>query len=399
MNSKRHPNTIALVLSLSLLASATAAVAETQSPPLTQKTLPTVASAATADAAIQQGVAWLAAKQTEDGAFSNPQFPGLSGLALWAVAASGDAAYSNIVRKGSDYILSKVQPDGGIYTPIPGRKGGGLGTYNTAVCLTALAATGRDDITEVVLNARTYLAGSQHLGDDVFKGGFGYDKQTDRAYTDLMNTHFVLEAMRRTQAFEDRRPAGQKRVDLNWQAALEFAERLHNGPDTGDNAGGFYYSPGDAKAGTEKVAAKTNAPGAANTNEAVVLRSYGSITYAGLLALVYCDVDRADPRVQSALNWASRHWTLDENPGMQDQGLYFFYNVMSRSLAAAGLETIPRDTGDAIPWAKELVGKVVSLRQEDGSWVNRNGRFWENDPVLATAYSVLALEFATGRAK
>ena len=402
MNSKRHPNTTALVLSLTLLATATAAVAavaEPQSPPWTKKTLPRVASAATADAAIQQGVAWLAAHQGEDGAFSNPQFPGLSGLALWAVAASGDPAYSNVVKKGSDFILAKVQPDGGIYTPIPDRKGGGLGTYNTAVCLTALAATGRDDITEVVLNARTYLAASQHLGDDVFKGGFGYDKQTDRAYTDLMNTHFVLEAMRRTQAYEDRRPAGQKRADLNWQAALEFAERLHNGPETGDNAGGFYYSPGDAKAGTEKIAAKPDAPGAATTNETVVLRSYGSITYAGLLALVHCDVDRADPRVQSALNWASRHWTLDENPGMQDQGLYFFYNVMSRALAAAGLETIPREQGDAIPWAKELVGKVVSLRQDDGSWVNRNGRFLENDSVLATAYSVLALEFATGRTK
>ena len=402
MNSKRHPNTTALVLSLTLLATATAAVAavaEPQSPPWTKKTLPRVASAATADAAIQQGVAWLAAHQGEDGAFSDPLFPGLSGLALWAVAASGDPAYSNVVKKGSDFILAKVQPDGGIYTPIPDRKGGGLGTYNTAVCLTALAATGRDDITEVVLNARTYLAASQHLGDDVFKGGFGYDKQTDRAYTDLMNTHFVLEAMRRTQAYEDRRPAGQKRADLNWQAALEFAERLHNGPDTGDNAGGFYYSPGDAKAGTEKIAAQSNAPGAATTNETVVLRSYGSITYAGLLALVHCDVDRADPRVQSALNWASRHWTLDENPGMQDQGLYFFYNVMSRALAAAGLETIPRDQGDPIPWAKELVGKVVSLRQDDGSWVNRNGRFLENDSVLATAYSVLALEFATGRTK
>ena len=183
MNSQRHPNTTAFVLSLTLLATTTAAVAATQSPPLTKKTLPTVASAATADAAIQQGVAWLAAKQTEDGAFSNPQFPGLSGLALWAVAASGDAAYSNIVRKGSDYILSKVQPDGGIYTPIPGRKGGGLGTYNTAICLTALAATGRDDITEVVLNARTYLAGSQHLGDDVFKGiGHGGNSSCSRRY-------------------------------------------------------------------------------------------------------------------------------------------------------------------------------------------------------------------------
>lgn len=384
MNSTRKPHTIALALSLGILAAANVAPAATDP---------------AADAAIRAGVAWLAARQTDDGAFSNPQFPGLSGLALWAIAASGDASYANVVKKGSDYMLSKVQPDGGIYTPIPGRKGGGLGTYNTAICLTALAATGRDDITEVILNARTYLAESQHLGDDVFKGGFGYDKQNERPYADLMNTHFVLEAMRRTQAYEDRRPAGQKRADLNWQAALEFAERLHNGPDTGDSAGGFAYSPGDAKAGTERIPAKTNAPGAANTNEIVVLRSYGSITYAGLLSLVYCDVDRTDPRVQSALHWASRHWTLEENPGMQDQGLYFFYNVIARSLSAAGLDTIPREQGDPIQWAKELVAKVVSIRQDDGSWVNRNGRFWENDPVLATAYSVLALEFATGRTK
>lgn len=364
------------------------------------------------DAAIEKGVAWLVAKQAEDGSFSNPQFPGLSGLALWAVAASGNPACSNVVRKGADYILSKAQADGGIYTPIPGRKGGGLATYNTAVCLTALAATGRDDITDVVLAARAFLAESQHLGDDVFKGGFGYDKQTDRPYTDLMNTHFVIEAMRRTQTFEDRRPAGQKRIDINWQAALDYANRLQNGSDTGDSAGGFYYSPGDAKAGTEKRPPRPSAPGtsaqsakpaapdaAGETNAPVVLRSYGSITYAGLLALVYCDVDRADPRVQSALNWVSRHWTLDENPGMQDQGLYFFYNVMARSLAAGGIESIPREQGGTIAWARELVAKVVSLRQEDGSWVNRNGRFWENDPVLATAYSVLALEFATGRTK
>ncbi|MGI5868818.1 MAG: prenyltransferase/squalene oxidase repeat-containing protein [Kiritimatiellia bacterium] len=387
MQAKRHPTSIPLALFLCLLAAMTT-VGVAATPP-----------AKDADAAIKQGVAWLAARQGEDGAISNPQFPGLTGLALWAIVGSGDPAYSNVVKKASDHILAKVQPDGGIYTPIPGRKGGGLGTYNTAVCLTALAATGRDDITEVVLNARTYLANSQHLGDDVFKGGFGYDKQTARPYADLMNTHFVVEAMRRTQVYEDLRPAGQPRADINWKAALDYATSLQNGPGTGDSEGGFAYNHGDAKAGTEKVPVKSDVPGVASTNDVVVLRSYGSITYAGLLALVYCDVDRDDPRVQSALHWASRHWTLDENPGMQDQGLYFFYNVISRALTAAGLQEIPRESGDAIPWAKELVDKVVSLSKDDGRWVNRNGRYWENDPVLATSYSVLALEFATGRTK
>lgn len=342
---------------------------------------------------IAKGVQWLIAQQRDDGAFSNSQFPGLSALALWAVTGSDDPAAASAIKKGTAFILSKVQPDGGIYTQIPGRKGGGLSTYNTAICLTALAATGRDDINEVILNARTFLADSQHLGDDAFKGGFGYDKSTDRPYTDLMNTHFVLEAMRKTQVFEDQRPANQPRADLNWAAALEFAERLQNGPKTGDNDGGFFYSPGDAKAGTDKK------QDSEQDSEKIIIRSYGSITYAGLLALLHCKVDRTDPRVLSAIDWATRHWTLEENPGMGDQGLYFFYNVLSRAMSTVGGETISRPSGEAIAWKHDLIAQVASLIREDGSWVNRNGRFMENDPVLATAYSVLALQHAIGTAK
>ena len=351
-----------------------------------------------AAAPIAKGVKWLVEHQAEDGSFSNPQFPGLSGLALWAVAASGDPAYAKAVRKGSDFLLGNVQPDGGIYTVIPGRKGGGLSTYNTAISLTALVASGRDDITEVVLNARTFLANSQHIGDDPFDGGFGYDKSTDRAYTDLMNTHFVIESMRRSQSFEDKRPAGQKRADINWSQALKYAESLHNGPDTGDNAGGFVYNPSDAKAGIEKKAEGTLGL-ETEGGEKIIMRSYGSITYAGLLSLIYCEVDKTDPRVQSALDWASKHWTLEENPGMGDQGLYFFYNVMGRAMSTVGMDSIPRKSGPAIQWNADLIAKVASLQAEDGSWVNKNGRFWENDPVLATAYAVLSLEFASGTTK
>ncbi len=348
--------------------------------------------------AVARAADWLVARQRPDGSFSNSRFPGLTAIALWALEGANDAKYADSIRHASDFILSCVQPDGGIYRPVPGRVGGGLSTYNTALCLTALSFCGRDDIDRVVLDARTFLADSQLKGDDEFAGGFGYDKSAPKRYADLNNTAFVIEAMRRTQGFEDRRPAGERKADLDWAAALAFAESLHNGSDAGDSAGGFAYSPADAKAGTEKTESGKS-----------VLRSYGSITYSGLLSLVYCNLDRTDPRVRSAVDWTARHWTLDENPGVGDQGLYFFYDIVSRALSAAGLDLIPRvaASGDAssggpeagdgpIDWRAEMIDKVVSLQREDGSFVNTNGRFWENDPVLCTSYSAISLAFAAG---
>lgn len=355
-----------------------------------------------ADKAIKDGAKWLAAQQKESGAFSQEQFPGLTGLALWALISTGDEAYKPNIDKAVEFLKTKVQPDGGIYSAVPGRKGGGLGTYNTAICLTALAETKRADLTEIILNARTYLAGSQISGDETYNGGFGYDKAAPRTYADLMNTHFVMEAMRRSQSYEDMRPAGQAKADINWSAALAFAESLHNDENAGDSAGGFAYSPADAKAGMEKADGKKPAATEAKpSKEKIVMRSYGSITYAGLLALVYCELEPTDPRVRSTLDWASRHWTLEENPGVGDQGLYFFYNVIGRSLTAAGIKEIPvaGEEGKTINWSDELIKKVDSLQKEKGNWVNKNGRFWENDPVLSTSYSILSLTFASGKAK
>ena len=197
-----------------------------------------------------------------------------------------------------------------------------------------------------------------------------------------------MEAMRRTQRFEDRRAAGEKKADLDWDAALRFVESLHNGADAGDGAGGFAYSPADAKAGTDET-----------KGGKVVLRSYGSMTYSGLLALVYCRIGPDDPRVRSTLDWASRHWTLDENPGVGDQGLYFFYDVLGRALSAAGVQEIPLAGGGggaSVKWNAALAAKLASLQCADGSFANRNGRFWENDRVLTTGYSAVALSFAAG---
>jgi squalene-hopene/tetraprenyl-beta-curcumene cyclase len=348
-------------------------------------------SVAAAKAAVTKGLDWLQQNQATNGAWSKAQFPALTALPLWAICGAGDASRQAMADKAVAFLLTCVQTNGGIYIDMPG-KGGGLPNYNTAISMTALHATGRKDVVPVILNARTFVGNSQHFGDDVYSGGFGYDRTTGRAYTDLDNTLFAMEAMRRTQSVEDQRPGSQKRADVNWTAAVAYVSKLQNtvASSTTNDAGGFIYNPDD----TAKGGAATNAEGK------VYLRSFGSITYVGLLALVYADVTRADPRVVSAVDFASRHWTLDENPGMGAQGLYFYYNVMARSLATAGLEAIPRKDGAAaIAWRDELIRKMVALQRPDGSWENANNRFWENNPVLATAYSLLALEYAAGMTK
>jgi len=338
-----------------------------------------------ARAAIGRGTAWLAAGQKANGAWSDEQFPALTGLPLWALVASGDPALAGAGDKAVDFILSKTQADGGLYQPIPGRKGGGLGNYNTSVCVVALHATGRKDLVRPIQLARSYIAASQLEMDGIHQGGFGYDKATGRAYSDLLNTTFSADAMRRTQDVEESRPAGEKRADIDWDGALRYAEKLQQ--KSGEDAGGFIYNPEDPKAG-----ATTNAQGQ------VMLRAYGSITYSGLLTLLHARLEKQDPRVRSAFDYASRHWTLEENPGMGQQGLYFYYTIIARTLATAQVDVLAGPAGD-IRWREELVRRLLALQKPDGSWANENNRFWENDPVLATSYALLALEFAAGMTK
>ena len=69
---------------------------------------------------------------------------------------------------------------------------------------------------------------AQHFGDDQHAGGFGYDKESQRAYTDLNNTHYSLDAMRRTQSAEDLRPSSEKKADINWDAALKYWDTLRS---------------------------------------------------------------------------------------------------------------------------------------------------------------------------
>ena len=373
---------------------------------------------------LAKGLAWLRANQQPDGSWSAPNFPGLTALGLWAAARSKDPAMAEAVAKAADYVASFAQEDGGIYKPaLPGRRGsGGLSTYNTAICMMALYQVDPEKYAPIILKAREYVAGSQLVGDSEGEaaapaarsgaGGFGYNRPPtaeerarraavakkmgalapggrgaggppqDRA--DLSNTGWALMAMRMTETLEDRRPAGEKRADIDWSAALAFVDSMQN-RDTGDTDldGSFGYEKGGERDGRA----------AAGPEGKVALRGFGSMTYDGIESLIYAKVDRNDPRVRSAAAWAARHWTVEENPGFGRRGLFYYYTILSKSIAlyTRGAEFTGAD-GAPVDWRGDLVRKLAATQASDGSWTNDDNTFWENDTALVTAYSLLSLE-------
>lgn len=122
------------------------------------------------------------------------------------------------------------------------------------------------------------------------------------------------------------------------------------------------------------------------------------MTYSGWLSLIYAQVDRDDHRVRSAVQWARNNWSLEENPGLGDSGLFFFYNVVSRAMDTYGTDSLTLATGDTVNWRQDLLAELVARQKavEDapgqGYWVNAgSSRFWEGDAVLVTSYAIHAL--------
>jgi len=347
-------------------------------------------------AAINRAVNWLLSKQNEQGNWSNADFPALTALPLWAVVKAGSNNQAAI-DKACVYIMSTANENGSFCRePAEQRKGGGLCNYNTALCIVALHAVGKADNVSAIQKGREYIARTQHFGDDIYRGGMGYDPDTGRPYADLSNSYLAYEAMRLTESVEDLRTETGARADLDWDAATEFIERVQNRPESNDqpwasdepeDRGGFAYKPDSSMAGSY-----TNAEGE------IRLRSYGSMTYAGLLSFIYADVNKDDPRVKSAFEWTRMNWSLDENPGMELQGLFYYYQTLAKALSAMGVDVIELQNGKTINWRVELIKKMLSLQKIEadgtGYWVNSEGRWWEADPVLVTSYSLLALQMA-----
>lgn len=342
--------------------------------------------------AIDRGLESLRAKQDTNGFWSTADHPAVTALALMAFMGEPGGRYRTnppaFINKGYAFILSCVKPDGSIY----GKRE--LINHNTATSMMALLAANRPDFEATLRKARAFLITQQiDLGekgklDTPFDGGVGYGSKYE--HSDMSNTLMALEALYYSRHLkEDKALADAK--DLNWAAAIHFIESCQNLPthnkqawvsDQSKDRGGFVYYPGNSMAGGE-----TN-----QTTGRVALRSYGSISYAGLLSYIYANMKQDDPRVVAVFEWLRQNYTLEENPGMGPQGLFYYLHTMAKALSLYGVETIELEDDRKINWRKELAMKLLNLQQKDGSWLNENGRWWERDPNLVTAYAIIALE-------
>ncbi|WP_319574343.1 prenyltransferase/squalene oxidase repeat-containing protein [uncultured Desulfobacter sp.] len=352
----------------------------------------------------QMGLDYLKKSQNPDGSWSNPGFPALTGLTVYAFLTS--PMYGNIVQKpefiqkGLDFIISNTHENGAIYNE-------GLPNYNTSICMMALLAANDTKYHPYILKGRRYLAtlqldqGEKGKTDQKFDGGIGYGTKD---HSDMSNTYIALEALwassflesdEQLEAYKDLKSL--QKTTLDWEAALQFIQRCQNLPGTNDqawssadpkNKGGFVYYPGSSKAGEETL------PSGKKT-----LRSYGSMTYAGLLSFIFAKLKKDDPRVQAAYGWLKGNFTLDENPGMGQQGLFYYYHTMAKALTVYGEDYIKTVDGQDINWRKELAIKLIQKQREDGSWINPTARWWENDPVLVSSYALISLNMITPRLK
>ncbi len=339
--------------------------------------------------AITTGSAYLKSQQQPEGHWGDPKTPALTALALTAVLRDPNYDHSSEtpewIARGFDFLRSNQKADGGIY-------GKGLATYNTSTSMMAFLALGKKEDEPLLLKARAFLInqqtdwGNKGETDDQFDGGIGYGGTY--AHSDMSNTYLSLEALYHTKQLATDSEHG-KQPKLDWEAALTFVSRCQNLPETNDqpfasddadNKGGFVYFPNDSKAGEQELPDGT-----------VALRSYGSMSYAGLLSFIYADLEKDDPRITSVMTWLSKNYTLDENPGLGEQGLYYYYQTIAKAFSAAGVDQFQLADGKQADWRMELTRKLLSSQREDGSWINANSRWWENDPVLVSSYTLLSL--------
>lgn len=329
---------------------------------------------------VARAIDYLATKgQADDGSFSSQAGPGVTALVATAIMRHGRTPDDPVVGKSLRYLDQFVHPDGSICRP-----GSLYGNYETSVAVLCYAQANIDGRYDGLLaRADKFLKGLQwDEGEgkdpsDPAYGGAGYGKSKR---PDLSNTQFFLDALH---------SLGNGADDEAVQRALIFVSRCQNletehntTPFAAKNPdGGFYYTP--AAGGSSP--AGTTADGG--------LRSYGSMTYAGLKSMIYAGVSMDDPRVKAAVKWIGMHYDLASNPGMGPAGLYYYYHTFAKALDAMKFDVFVDARGGRHDWRAELRSELVRRQLPDGSWINDADRWMEGDPSLVSAYALMALAY------
>lgn len=368
---------ILVLCSLGLVCSAHLSLGERAIPPAKRR----------ADArakSISKAVPFLRKQQNDNGSYSEELGPGITALVTTSLLRQGIPEQDPVIAKSLNYLEQFVQDDGGIY-----QKESIYRNYETSLAMMCFAECKAKRFKDHLERAVAFVKRIQwdddegHELDSPSYGGAGYGKHKR---PDMSNTTFMIEAMK---------SAGVDENDPAMQRALIFISRCQNLETEHNtskfaskiNDGGFYYTV---------AAGGSSQAGTVETPNGLGLRSYGSMTYAGLKSMIYAGLDKDDPRVKAATQWISKNYSLDVNPGMQAKydGLYYYYHTFAKSLSALGTDKVKDDKGVEHDWKGELIDELAKKQQKNGSWVNETSERWlEGDAELVTAYALLSLSY------
>lgn len=353
----------------------------------------------------KKGAEWLISQQDSAGGYwkdlADKEDVSITALAVIALGSSKKyrKLYKENIKKAVEFIVKNQKLDGGFYQP---DKTPFFVTYPTALSIVALKTVAPKKYNVNIRKAVVFLSKKQYSEDykelkeqDANYGGWGYGgsrEKENKDSPDLSNTAFAVEALRK---------AGLPKNSRVWKRVIKFISRSQNFSETNDltvavDDGGFVYAPGISKAG--EITGQGNKKGP---------KSYGSMTYAGLLSFIYAYVDKNDQRVRAAVSWIKKNYTLDENPGLATaekpvlgkQGLFYYYQVFAKALYHYGVNCFsvfakPSLKKSDTCWAHDLIDKLAQLQNKEGFWKNEVDRWWENYPVLSTIYALISLNYA-----
>lgn len=353
--------------------------------------------------AIERGLAFLRQSQSPRGLWGEaetatptdqPEKPSpvaiaISAMVVKSMAQAGASPDDPVIAKAVRAILASQNDDGSF-------EGGALTNYVTSITVSALSAMAQDSpaLRTPIDKATAWLQQGQWDQSEGLKprqdwfGGAGYGSH---GRPDMSNTQYMLDALY---------DAGLSPDEPAFQKALAFISRAQNLKQTNSaawagNDGGFIYTPAN---NGESMSSEYIGEGRYGEHipegEFRSLRSYGSMTYAGFKSMLYAGLSPDDVRIRAAFDWIRRHYTFDENPGVGQQGLYYYYHTLARALRVGQQTTITTDTGEQHNWRHDLINAIVERQRDDGYWINEADRWMEGQPDLVTAYALLALEEA-----
>lgn len=326
-------------------------------------------------AAVERGLAWLAAHQNADGSWNakigfklNNEYSttaegghvGVTALAGTAFLAGGHTPergkYADVLSRALDYVLSGVQDDG--YVTMNGSR-----MYSHAFATLFLAEacgmTHRNDVRAKLQKSVDFIVETQNQ-----EGGWRYVPFSPESDMSIVVCQAI--ALRAARNIGIRVP--RSTIDRAARYVVDSAIT----EDSQRNLHSFYV---------DEV-------GAFNYQRNRGSRSSFPLTAAGVTALHGLGI-YSDEAIRRGLDYLRKNLTgFNQTYGRRDGGHYFFwyghyYGVQAMYTAGTAFQVNYWE-----PYFEEVRGELLAMQQPDGSWPNRIGP----GPTFGTAMAVLILE-------